>query len=106
MLQGADEYAAKQGHIELMQRMQKVCIPLHSTAYPPLLRFYPVPRPSQSGASSLGSLVWFAPQSSVPVSSLILCSQRDAGSAPTMGDRVPYVMIKVLRSIGSLPSAP
>jgi len=39
---GADEYAAKQGHIELMQRMQK----------------------------------------------------RDAGSAPTMGDRVPYVMIK------------
>jgi len=39
---GADEYAAKQGHIELMNRMRK----------------------------------------------------RDAGSAPTMGDRVPFVMIK------------
>jgi len=38
----SDEYAAKQGHIELMNRMRK----------------------------------------------------RDAGSAPTMGDRVPYVMIK------------
>jgi len=39
---GSEEYAAKQGHIELMNRMRK----------------------------------------------------RDAGSAPTMGDRVPYVMIK------------